>query len=100
MTDVLAGQIPLLFTPVAATIPYLKTGKLKGLAITTAARHPLVPDLRKISAAGKHVIVEKPLANNLTAAVEMTTAAERAGVVIEALRLCPRTFSTVKQWPR
>jgi tripartite-type tricarboxylate transporter receptor subunit TctC len=45
MTDALAGQIPLLFTPVAATIPYLKSGKLKGLAITTAARHPLVPDL-------------------------------------------------------
>jgi tripartite-type tricarboxylate transporter receptor subunit TctC len=45
MTDALAGQIPLLFTPVAATIPYIKSGKLKGLAITTAARHPLVPDL-------------------------------------------------------
>lgn len=32
--------------------------------------------------AGKHVIVEKPLANNLTSALELAHAAERAGVVL------------------
>jgi 2-desacetyl-2-hydroxyethyl bacteriochlorophyllide A dehydrogenase len=34
------------------------------------------------AAAGKHVIVEKPLANNLSAAVELVQATERAGVVL------------------
>ena len=33
-------------------------------------------------AAGKHVIVEKPLANNLAAAVELARAADRAGVLL------------------
>jgi 2-desacetyl-2-hydroxyethyl bacteriochlorophyllide A dehydrogenase len=34
------------------------------------------------AAAGKHVIVEKPLANNLRAAMELVEATERAGVVL------------------
>ncbi len=34
------------------------------------------------AAAGKHVIVEKPLANNLRAAVELVEATDRAGVVL------------------
>ncbi len=34
------------------------------------------------AAAGKHVIVEKPLANNLKAAIELADAVDRAGVVL------------------
>jgi tripartite-type tricarboxylate transporter receptor subunit TctC len=45
ITDTMTGQIPLLFTPVAAAMTYLKSGRLKGLGITTAARHPLVPEV-------------------------------------------------------
>jgi predicted dehydrogenase len=35
-----------------------------------------------VAAAGKHVIVEKPLANNLRAAAELAHAADRAGVIL------------------
>jgi 2-desacetyl-2-hydroxyethyl bacteriochlorophyllide A dehydrogenase len=36
----------------------------------------------EVATAGKHVIVEKPLANNLATALELTQAADRAGVVL------------------
>jgi predicted dehydrogenase len=36
----------------------------------------------EVAAAGKHVIVEKPLANNLAGALELTQAADRAGVIL------------------
>jgi tripartite-type tricarboxylate transporter receptor subunit TctC len=45
LTDTMANQIPLTFTPIAGGAPYLKSGRLKALGITTAARHPLVPDV-------------------------------------------------------
>lgn len=45
LTDTMANQIPLTFTPIAGGAPYLKSGRLKALGITTAGRHPLVPDV-------------------------------------------------------
>ncbi|MDB5811514.1 MAG: LacI family transcriptional regulator [Betaproteobacteria bacterium] len=45
LIDAMANQIPLVFTPVAGGAPYLKSGRLKGVGITTAVRHPLVADV-------------------------------------------------------
>ena len=57
LTDVLGGQIPLLFTPIASVVPHVKSGKLKGLAISTAARHPLVQDVPTFREAGAKDLV-------------------------------------------
>jgi predicted dehydrogenase/threonine dehydrogenase-like Zn-dependent dehydrogenase len=52
-------------------------------AVFLAVPHHLhAPLALQAAAAGKHVIVEKPPANSLAAAVEMVRGAERAGVVL------------------
>lgn len=45
MTDVIAGQVPMMFVDVAAGIANVKAGKLRALAVTTAQRSRLLPDL-------------------------------------------------------
>jgi tripartite-type tricarboxylate transporter receptor subunit TctC len=43
--DLLGGQIPYMFLPVHVAATYIKNGKLKALAVGSAKRHPLLPDV-------------------------------------------------------
>lgn len=43
--DLLGGQIPYMFLPVHVAATYIKSGKLKALAVGSARRHPLLPDV-------------------------------------------------------
>ena len=52
MTDVLAGQVHLTFTPPSVTLPHVKSARLRGLAVTSAKRSALAPDLPTIAEAG------------------------------------------------
>jgi tripartite-type tricarboxylate transporter receptor subunit TctC len=45
ITDLLAGRMQVSFDIMPAIIEYVRTGKLRGLAVTTAARSPALPDL-------------------------------------------------------
>jgi len=45
MTDVLGGNVSGMITSFAAARPQIAAGKIKGLAVTTAARSALAPDL-------------------------------------------------------
>jgi|SRR4051812_18583928 len=45
LTDVIAGQCQLMFATSASVIPFIKSGRLRALAVTTAQRSPGVPDL-------------------------------------------------------
>ena len=45
MTDVIGGQVQVIFDTTAAAIPHVKSGKVRALAMTTAARSPLMPEL-------------------------------------------------------
>lgn len=49
LSDVLAGQVPLAFEPATTALPLIKTGKLVGLAITSAKRNPAMPDIPTVS---------------------------------------------------
>jgi tripartite-type tricarboxylate transporter receptor subunit TctC len=44
-TDLIAGQIPVGIDVITAFVPMVKDGKIKGLAVTTKARSPLLPDV-------------------------------------------------------
>ena len=52
LTDLIAGQVQLMFATSASVIPYMKAGRLRALAVTTAQRSPSVPELPTISEAG------------------------------------------------
>ena len=48
LTDLLAGQVQVCFYPTPAAIEYIRAGKLRALAVTTAARSEALPDLPTI----------------------------------------------------
>jgi tripartite-type tricarboxylate transporter receptor subunit TctC len=44
ITDLLGGQVHVLFDPVPSSIAYVRSGQLRALAVTTAERSQLLPD--------------------------------------------------------
>jgi tripartite-type tricarboxylate transporter receptor subunit TctC len=48
LTDLLAGQVQVYFAPISATIQYIKAGKLRALAVTTAKRAEALPDVPSV----------------------------------------------------
>jgi tripartite-type tricarboxylate transporter receptor subunit TctC len=49
LTDLLGGQVQVYFSTTPGTIDYIRTGKLRALAVTTASRAELLPDLPTVS---------------------------------------------------
>jgi tripartite-type tricarboxylate transporter receptor subunit TctC len=49
LTDLLGGQVQVYFSPMAATIEYIRSGKLHALAVTTAARSVALPEVPTVS---------------------------------------------------
>ena len=49
MTDLIGGQVQLMFDTMAASIPHIKGGKIRALAVTTAARSTLLPELPTVA---------------------------------------------------
>lgn len=52
ITDLVGGQINLMFSDFAPALPHVKSGSLKALAVTTAARVAATPDLPTIAESG------------------------------------------------
>jgi tripartite-type tricarboxylate transporter receptor subunit TctC len=51
-TDLIAGQIPLGIDVITAFVPMVKAGQIKGLAVTTKTRSPLLPDVPSVTELG------------------------------------------------
>lgn len=52
MIDLLAGQIQLIFSSAPTAVPQVKAGRIRGLAVTTARRSVILPELPTIAEAG------------------------------------------------
>jgi tripartite-type tricarboxylate transporter receptor subunit TctC len=52
LTDVLGGQVPMMFDTITTALPHVKAGKLRALAVTSARRSPLAPELPTMIEAG------------------------------------------------
>jgi tripartite-type tricarboxylate transporter receptor subunit TctC len=51
-TDILGGQVEVVFHNAPVLLPHVKSGALRGLGITSATRNPSAPDLPPIAEAG------------------------------------------------
>lgn len=45
MTGLLGGQVQVLFDPIVSSLPHIQGGRLQALAVTTATRSPVLPDV-------------------------------------------------------
>ena len=52
MTDLLGGQVDLMFDNLPTALPHMKAGKLRGLAVTSASRSSLAPELPTMAESG------------------------------------------------
>ena len=50
--DLMGGQIQVMFDNIVALLPHFKSGKLRALAVSSAKRHPLLPEVPSLSEAG------------------------------------------------
>lgn len=59
MTDLIGGQLDVVFSNFPESIAYVKGGKLRAIAVTTRERHPQLPDVPTVAEAGyPELIVE------------------------------------------
>jgi tripartite-type tricarboxylate transporter receptor subunit TctC len=52
LNDVIGGQVPIMFDTITTSIPHVKSGKLRALAVTSRKRSPLAPDVPTMIEAG------------------------------------------------
>jgi tripartite-type tricarboxylate transporter receptor subunit TctC len=52
VTDLLAGQIDVMFGPAETVMPHVKSGRLRALAVTSAKRFAVLPDLPTVAESG------------------------------------------------
>jgi tripartite-type tricarboxylate transporter receptor subunit TctC len=52
LNDVIGGQVPIFFANMASSLPHVKGGKLRALAITGSKRSPALPEAPTMSEAG------------------------------------------------
>lgn len=52
LQGVLGGQVQLIFDTLAIILPHVRSGKLKAFAVTSANRHPLIPDIPTVAESG------------------------------------------------
>ena len=51
VTDLMAGHVNILFTTVLEAVGHVKSGKLRGMAVTSSARSPALPDVPTVAEA-------------------------------------------------
>lgn len=51
-TDVMGGSLQMLLPTIASVVPHIQGGKMRGLAVTSAQRSPLLPDMPTVAEAG------------------------------------------------
>ena len=52
LTDLVAGQVDIMFTGTSSALPYVKAGRLNALAVSSARRQPSFPDTPSVAESG------------------------------------------------
>lgn len=110
LSDLVAGQVQLMFTGVSATLPFVKSGKLKALAVTGEKRVAVLPEVATIAeavpgyevttwyglfaAANTNPAIIARLHGVLASALASTETRQRLGALgAEAVGLAPEKFA-------
>lgn len=94
LTDLLGGQVDLMFSDLAACLPHVRSGKLRALGVTSRTRSPLAPEIPTLAEAGlPDYELSFWFAAYLPAKAGDALAGEMAGLLRRALRQPePRAF--------
>lgn len=52
MNDLIGGQVDSMFSDLLVAMPFIQSGRVRPLAVTSATRHPLLPDVPTVAEAG------------------------------------------------
>lgn len=52
LNDLMGGQIQMMFGDFLVTLPQVRAGKIRALAVTSSQRHPLLPDVPTVAESG------------------------------------------------
>ncbi len=52
VTDVLGGQVPMMFADLSPALPHIASGKLRALAVTSSSRVEILPDVPTVAESG------------------------------------------------
>ena len=86
MTDLIGGQLDVIFSNLPESVAHVKGGKLRALAIASSARHPLVPDVPTTAEAGAPALaIENWTAIMVPAATPDSSVAKLAAEVLKIM---------------
>ena len=101
--DVVAGQVPFIFSGLSVAIPQIKAGKLRALAVSTRDRAPSLPDVPTMQEAGFRNFdvsawfgllapakVPQPILERLEKATQEIMATKEAVARVEALGMAAK----------
>lgn len=87
LQDTLGGQVQFMFAPVAAALPHIKSGRLRALAVTSAARLKAMPEVPTMAEAGQtEFVVEQWQAVYVPARTPAAISQRLNGEINKALR--------------
>jgi tripartite-type tricarboxylate transporter receptor subunit TctC len=108
-TDLIAGTIPVGIDVITAFVPMMKSGQIKGLAVTSKARSPLAPDVPTVVELGLPTLVAenyfgvsapaglpKDIADKLHAALDKIVADPTVVKRFEELGITPTKASSAE----
>jgi len=87
MIDVIGGQVHAILIPIVPSLPHLRSGKLKGLAMGTLRRSPLLPELPTLDSIYPGVECDQWYAMFLPAGAPRDILARLHGETVKALAL-------------
>ncbi|MDN3566943.1 tripartite tricarboxylate transporter substrate binding protein [Paeniroseomonas aquatica] len=99
MTDLIAGNVKLMFDSLAAALPHIQGGRVKALGVTSAARMPQLPELPTVAeAAGLPGFEVLGWAGLIApAGTPAPVVARLAAAVLEAVRGAPMAARIIDQ---
>lgn len=94
LTDTIAGQVDFIIDPVSSSLPFIKAGRLRPLAVSTAKRTPLLPDIPTMKEQGfesyetstwNNLMVSSKVPDDIV--IALATAIDRINAAAETARV-------------